>query len=294
MEFSTRNFTKRWSAAAPEELADGSASAEGSTRGPAADPALANVPKELWPATWQPPAGFSSAQEERQYLALMSDHWQTLSAKQRAYYDDGVKKALAREEAEESRKEEAEVKEKETGAAAGAPSSDGGSRTPTPTSSSSLSDIKKRLAERKAVLTAKAAVGGAPAQTSPAPEQAVAAPVEPTSAVSSLKQRLAQKKAQLASASSTSPADPPTSSTARQQRQPQDAAAAATSPADSPAPVSTFLGFPVPPCEKGAGGGVGGVRTLVEGMPWEVAERVVPPTLLATATAASYSQWCVY
>lgn len=224
---------------------------------PAVDPALAGVPRDLWPSEWTAPEGFATEAEERVYLGRLSCHWKALSAGQRAYYDSGVKRALAAKQEEPAKAPAAAAEATEQ------------QQQPPVSSPSSLSDIKKRLAERKAALAK--GPSSTPAST---PAAAAAVPVsESTSAISSLKERLAKKKAQLASgaAAPAATATPPPSTTA----------------ALTAAQPTLLYGFPVPPAMAAmtAAATRDGSVVLLAEMPWDTAERVVPPGLLRAASA---------
>lgn len=55
---------------------------------------VGTLPMELFSRNWTPPTNFDTPEEERKYLALLSEHWQHLTVAQKAYYDNRVASAL--------------------------------------------------------------------------------------------------------------------------------------------------------------------------------------------------------
>ncbi|EAN96989.1 hypothetical protein, conserved [Trypanosoma cruzi] len=179
------------------------------------------LPDHLQPGVWKPVERFSSPTEEKEYLDLLSRHWEKLSQGQKDYYDEGVRRALA---AQRRRQQQGNVSTAMKGTTPNAEST----VVVPPSNGSSLENIKKRLAEKRRAVQGGASEG----QTAN----------EHTTSAASLKERLAMKKAQLSSvAKPSSVTETETAAVA------VPSAQTLTSHKDTaPTPVHLFFGFPIP------------------------------------------------
>ncbi|ESL10792.1 hypothetical protein TRSC58_01469 [Trypanosoma rangeli SC58] len=220
------------------------------------------LPEHLQPAVWRPVEHFSSSEEEKEYLDLLSRHWDKLSQEQKDYYDEGVRRALAaqrRKQQETSGTTTVREAVPSTAPVAAAP----------PNPGSSLDSIKRRLLEKKQAMRSS---------TSEAP-----AVKEEMTPAASLKKRLAMKKAQLSSVAKPLSAAEAETVTATVAVSP---APTLTPHSDAtPAPMHLFFGFPIPARFPAKMDYLTNSKSpsfraglMLRYVPPAVAERIVPPS----------------
>lgn len=229
---------------------------------------LEGLPDHLQPAVWKPVERFSSPEEEKEYLDLLSKHWDKLSQEQKNYYDNCVCRALAAQ-----RSKQGQQQPKNAATIVKNSASDSLSTSPTPPGTmSSLDSIKKRLMEKK--------------QAAQSATEALL-PTEPTTSAASLKERLALKKAQLSLAAKPSGATEVETGTAT-----TTVAPALTSHKENvPVAVHLFYGFPIPSRFPTKTDYLTNSKSpsfrsglIFRYVPPAVAERIVPPSARPSST----------